>query len=121
MLAVLYTRPAAAVWHTRLLALQLHSSPDVTAMLITVAQQRLFPPGQSVPVIEHHGNIHGKIKRNVQFASLSIYAACHSVATAAATAAAPTQWFLGSGGFHHYGEMPALRGTATQAPAMPWL
>ena len=107
MLAVLYTRPAAAVGHTRPLAWQLHSSPDVTAMLITVAQQCLFPPGQSVPVIEHHGNIHGKIKRNVQFASSSIYAACHSVATAAATAAASTgssisQWFLGSG-------MPRLR------------
>ncbi len=24
-------------------------------------------------------------------------------------------------GFHHYGEMPALRSSATQAPAMPWL
>ena len=32
-----------------------------------------------------------------------------------------SQWFLGPGSFHHYGEMPALRGTATQAPAMPWL
>ncbi len=32
-----------------------------------------------------------------------------------------SQWFLGPGSFHHYVEMPALRGTATQAPAMPWL
>ncbi len=52
MLAVLYTRPAAAVGHIRPLAWQLHSSPDVTAMLITVAQQCLFPPGQLVPVID---------------------------------------------------------------------
>ncbi len=52
MFAVLYSRPAAAVGHTRPLALQLHSSPDVADMLITAAQQCLFSPGQLVPVID---------------------------------------------------------------------